>query len=71
MLCKPDLDLFEMMSCFEVMDAKMDQRMHRKEVLTPAKARLNGVLVPASQLTAAKKHALLQELIVQFCTWQD
>ena len=31
MICKPDLDLYDTMSCFEVMDAKMDSRMHRKE----------------------------------------
>lgn len=28
-LCKPDLELFDTMSCFEVMDPKMDSRMHR------------------------------------------
>ena len=38
MLCKPDLDLFDTMSCFEVMDPKMDSRMHRKEVITITKA---------------------------------
>ena len=51
MLCKPDLDMFDTMSCFEVMDAKMDMRMHRKQALTPAKARQDGILVPASQMT--------------------
>ena len=32
MICKPELDLFDTMNCFEVMDPKMDARMHRKKV---------------------------------------
>ena len=45
MLCKPDLDMFDTMSCFEVMDAKMDSRMHRKEVTTIKKAVEQGILI--------------------------
>ena len=58
MLCKPDLDLYDTMSCFECMDPKMDARMHRNEVLTPAKARDQGILIPAAELTPSQKHAL-------------
>jgi len=52
MLCKDELDLFDTMSCFEVMDHKMDSRMHRRESLTPAKAIQNGILIPVSQLSS-------------------
>ena len=38
MLCNPNFDLNDSMSSFEVMDPKMDCRMHRKLVLTPKKA---------------------------------
>ena len=34
MLCKPELSLFDTMSCFEVMDPKMDARIHRREALS-------------------------------------
>ena len=63
MLCKPDLSLFDTMSCFEVMDPKMDVRMHRAEALTAAKASANGVLIPSGQLSNDQKHALMQEFI--------
>lgn len=71
MLCKPDLSLFDTMSCFEVMDLQMDARIHRKEALTASKARARGILKPVETLTDSEKHALLQELTVQFATWQD
>ena len=51
MLCTPDLELFDTMSCFEVLDPKMDARMHRGLALTPARARQDGILVEASQLS--------------------
>jgi len=38
MLCKPELDLYDTMSCFEVMDPKMDNRMHRRGVKTAKQA---------------------------------
>ena len=47
MLCKPDLDMLDTMNCFEVLDPKMDARMHRKSAITPAKARQNGILIDA------------------------
>ena len=71
MLCKPDLDLFDTMSCFEVMDPKMDARMHRKDVQTVQKAVDEGVLIQADKLSFKHKHALFQEFLVQFATWQD
>ena len=64
MLCKPNMDLFNTMSCFEVMDAKMDARMHRGESLTLSKAREQGILIPAEELSSAQIHALMQELMV-------
>ena len=51
MLCRPDLELFDTMSCFEVLDRKMDSRMHRAEALTPAKARQSGVLIQATDMS--------------------
>ena len=71
MLCKPNLDMFDTMNCFEVLDPKMDTRMHRKLALTQAKARQNGILIDAQELSDAQKRALMQELVVQFATWQD
>ena len=71
MLCKPDLDLFDTMSCFEVMDPKMDARMHRKDVPNVQKAVENGSLIKADLLTDKHKVALFQEFMVQFATWQD
>ena len=38
MLCKPELDMYDTMSCFEVMDKKMDSRVHRNEAMTVKKA---------------------------------
>jgi len=35
MLCKDNMDLFETMSCFEVMHKKMDARMLKGSVLGP------------------------------------
>ena len=64
MLCKPELDLFDTMSCFEVMDPKMDARMHRKEIMTVAKARAEGVLILPGEMTPQHKHALFQEFLV-------
>ena len=71
MLCKPDLDLFDTMSSFEVMDPKMDARMHRKDVPNVQKAVENGSLIKADLLTVKHKIALFQEFMVQFATWQD
>ena len=45
MLCLPQLEFFDTMSSFEVMDAKMDSRMHRKEALTIKKAIESGILI--------------------------
>ena len=47
MLCKPSMDLFGTMSCFEVMDPKMDARMHRNDTLTLGMAREQGILIPS------------------------
>ena len=69
MLCKPDLELFDTMSCFEVLDKKMDSRAHRNEALTVKKAINYGIL--KENLSPEELHALLQELIIQFATWQD
>ena len=63
MLCKSNLDLHETMSCFEVMDPKMDARMLRAQVMTPAS--LKG----AKSLTATERLSLAQELLGQFATW--
>ena len=49
----------------------MDARIHRKEALTQSKALANGILKPAESLSDNERHALLQELIIQFATWQD
>ena len=49
----------------------MDARIHRKEALTQSKAKANGILKPVESLSDCEKHALLQELTVQFATWQD
>ena len=57
------------MSSFEVMDPKMDMRMHRKDALTPAKARKDGIIIAATAFTSAHKHAFLQEMLCQFATW--
>lgn len=63
MLCKDNLDLFETMSCFEVMDPKMDARMVRKDVTTPKSLRA------APELTPTERQSLVQELLLQFATW--
>ena len=47
MLCKPDLEMYDTMNTFEVLDPKMDCRMHRNLALTPAKAREQGILIDA------------------------
>ena len=62
MLCKPDLELFDTMSCFEVLDKKMDSRAHRNEALTVKKAINYGIL--KENLSPEELHALLQELII-------
>ena len=36
MLCRPDFDLNETMSAFEVCCPKMDIRVHRKDVISPS-----------------------------------
>ena len=59
MLCKPELSLFDTMSCFEVMDPKMDARIHRREALSQQKAKANGILKPVEGLSNDEKHALL------------
>lgn len=51
MLCKPNMDLFETLTCFEVQDKKMDCRMHRATALNPKKASEDGVFVPAQDLS--------------------
>lgn len=53
MLCKPELELFDTMSCFEVLDPKMDARMHRAEALTLTKARKTGVLIQSTDMTVS------------------
>ena len=58
MLCKPDMDLFDTMSCFEVMDPKMDARMHRKDIRTVKTAVDDGTLIQADLLTDKHKTAL-------------
>ena len=45
MLCKEEFSLFDTLACFEICDAKNDVRFHRKEALTPTKARQNGILI--------------------------
>ena len=63
MICKPNLDLFDTMSCFEVMHPKMDARMLRKTIKTPK------TLKPATDLTDLEKESLFRELLLQFATW--
>lgn len=58
MICKPNLDLFDTMSCFEVMHPKMDARMLRRDVKTPRS------LKPATELTDAERESLFRELLV-------
>lgn len=55
MLCKDNLDLFETMSCFEVMDPKMDTRMHRKQVLNLKDAQKGNIIVPTEKLALAQR----------------
>ena len=64
MLCRPGLDLADTMSCFEVMDPKMDSRMHRKTVMTVPKAQAAGILVKPCEMSVNQKHALFQEFLV-------
>ena len=64
MLCNPGLDLADTMSCFEVMDPKMDSRMHRKKVMTVPKAQADGILTKPSDMSANQKHALFQEFLI-------
>ena len=45
MLCLPELELFDTMNSFEIMDAKMDSRMHRKTALTIKAAAERGIFV--------------------------
>ena len=49
MICKPNLDLNDSMSAFEIMDPKMDGRMHRKLIVTPKQAQM-PVPLPKDQL---------------------
>lgn len=71
LLAKPDFDLFETMSSFEVMDPKMDMRMARKEALHPKQAIAKGILITDRELSPAELQALLQEFFIQIATWQD
>lgn len=71
MLSKPDMDLFDTMSCIEVMDPKMDMRMKRKEALTPTEALKREVLIEGQYLEQPKLEALLDEFLIQFATWQE
>ena len=64
MLCKTDMDLFDTMSCIEVMDPKMDMRMKRKEALTPTQALKQEILIPGQYLDQPKLEALLDEFLV-------
>lgn len=69
MICKPTLDLFDTMSSFEVMDPKMDMRMHRKLVPNLKAAKENKVLLLKDDLTVNHRIALYEEVLVQFSTW--
>jgi hypothetical protein len=45
MLCLPELELFDTMNSFEIMDVKMDSRMHRKTALSIKTATEKGIFV--------------------------
>lgn len=62
MLCKPDFDLNDTMSAFEVGCPKMDVRFHRKEVVTPKKARQLGHL-PDKLVDNSQKDKFVNELL--------
>ena len=64
MICKPNLDLFDTMSSFEVMDPKMDMRMHRKLVPTLKAAKENKVLLMKDELNVIHKQAIFEEILV-------
>ena len=57
MLCKPELDMFDTMSCFEVMDKKMDSRVHRNDAMTVKKAIQKDIL--KEELSTGQQHALI------------
>ena len=64
MICKPNLDLFDTMSSFEVMDPKMDMRMHRKLVPALKAAKENKVLLMKDELNVIHKQAIFEEMLV-------
>jgi hypothetical protein len=63
MLCKPNLDLNETMSSFEVMHPKMDARMKRHQIPKPQS------LKAVKELCDGEKQALFKEILVQIANW--
>ena len=62
----------EVMTSFEVMDKKMDQRVKRNEVLDQKSALIKELESAGNQaLSQSKKLALMRELLLQLATWQD
>ena len=57
MLCQPQFDLNDPMSSFEVMDPKMDSRMHRKQAMSIKVATEKGILL--TEFSDSHRHALL------------
>ena len=63
-IAKPDFDLNESMTAFEVMDQKMDLRLRRKEFMHPLKAIEKGLLISERDLTLEETVAILNEFFI-------
>lgn len=62
----------DVMSSFETMDLKMDQRLKRNYVAEQNKAATDELEnTHEAPLTISKKLALMRELLLQFATWQE
>lgn len=62
----------DVMTSFETMDKKMDQRVSKNTILVNNKeimSELNSL--SETPLTLSKKLALIRELLLQFATWQQ
>ena len=59
MLCEPGLELFDTMNSFEVMDPKMDCRMHRKDAMSLQTAKEKGILLETAAMSPEHKHAFV------------
>jgi len=70
MLCADDFNFEETMTSIELMDAKMDIRLHRNKVNETNQDSIR-LFESDEQLSQSQKLALMRELLLQFATWMN